>query len=105
MLNVFRLCLTEVGRFSFSGTHRSEICTHVITDRQWLIENCLCLLSNAVKFSSSGNVIMKINLVNTTDKIDRISDQRLSFIVKVSDGCRIVLRLWCMVLMPVMNLC
>jgi len=32
-----------------------EICTHVISDRQWLQENLLCLMSNAVKYSSKGN--------------------------------------------------
>lgn len=29
------------------------ICTHIISDQQWLQENLLCLLSNAVKYSSS----------------------------------------------------
>ena len=31
-----------------------DICTHVISDRQWLQENLLCLMSNAVKYSSKG---------------------------------------------------
>lgn len=34
----------------------SEICTHVISDRQWLQENLLCLMSNAVKYSSKGKI-------------------------------------------------
>ncbi len=33
-----------------------EICTHVISDRQWLQENLLCLMSNAVKYSSKGKI-------------------------------------------------
>jgi CheY-like chemotaxis protein len=33
-----------------------SICSHVVTDKQWLQENILCLLSNAVKYSSDGFV-------------------------------------------------
>jgi len=33
-----------------------NICSHIITDKQWLQENILCLLSNAVKYSNDGNV-------------------------------------------------
>ena len=39
-----------------------EICSFVITDKQWLMENILCLLSNAIKYSTGGivNLFMKI---------------------------------------------
>ncbi len=40
-----------------------EICSHIITDKQWLQENVLCLLSNAVKYSSSGEVRIQVLLV------------------------------------------
>ena len=33
-----------------------EICTYIMTDKQWLQENVLCLLSNAVKYSAEGVV-------------------------------------------------
>ena len=33
-----------------------EICSFVITDKQWLMENILCMLSNAVKYSTGGIV-------------------------------------------------
>jgi signal transduction histidine kinase len=36
-----------------------EICSHIITDKQWLQENLLCLLSNAVKYSTEGSVTIK----------------------------------------------
>eukprot|EP01040_Poterioochromonas_malhamensis_P007170 gene7170-biopygen1310 len=36
-----------------------EICSHIITDKQWLQENLLCLLSNAVKYSAEGHVTIK----------------------------------------------
>ena len=40
----------------------ANICTHIITDRQWLIENVLCLLSNAVKYSHKGTVEVSATL-------------------------------------------
>ena len=40
-----------------------EVCSHVITDKQWLQENLLCLVSNAVKYSTSGSVTIKVTLV------------------------------------------
>lgn len=39
-----------------------EICSHVITDKQWLQENILCLLSNASKYSNQGNVTINVSL-------------------------------------------
>jgi CheY-like chemotaxis protein/uncharacterized protein (DUF2384 family) len=39
-----------------------KICSHVITDRQWLLENVLCLLSNAVKYSTEGCVDVTVSL-------------------------------------------
>jgi CheY-like chemotaxis protein len=41
-----------------------EICSHIITDKQWLQENILCLLSNAVKYSAYGTVVVSITLVD-----------------------------------------
>ena len=37
-----------------------DICSHIITDKQWLIENLLCLLSNASKYSSKGTVTVDV---------------------------------------------
>ena len=42
-----------------------EICSHIITDKQWLQENVLCLLSNAVKYSTEGMVTISIRLETT----------------------------------------
>ena len=39
-----------------------DICSHIITDQQWLQENLLCLLSNAVKYSSRGKITVSIKL-------------------------------------------
>jgi len=43
-----------------------EICSHIITDKQWLQENVLCLLSNAVKYSAEGEVSVTLSLVVET---------------------------------------
>eukprot|EP00981_Chlorochromonas_danica_P003458 scaffold654_cov207-Ochromonas_danica.AAC.43 len=41
-----------------------EICSHIITDKQWLQENVLCLLSNAVKYSSGGEVKVMLKMLS-----------------------------------------
>jgi signal transduction histidine kinase len=38
------------------------ICSQVITDNQWLIENLLCLVANAVKFTEEGSVTISCSL-------------------------------------------
>lgn len=40
----------------------SEVCPRVITDKLWLVENALCLLSNAVNYSDGGAISMDISL-------------------------------------------
>ncbi len=45
-----------------------DICSHIITDKQWLQENILCLLSNAVKYSSEGDVTISISMEKNTTK-------------------------------------
>jgi signal transduction histidine kinase len=32
----------------------------IITDKQWLLENLLCMMSNAAKFVSAGSIVMKV---------------------------------------------
>ncbi len=46
-----------------------EICSHIITDKQWLQENLLCLLSNAVKYSTEGSVTITVTLANTSKQL------------------------------------
>jgi two-component system sensor histidine kinase/response regulator len=38
----------------------TDICDNVLTDKHWLQENMLCYLSNAVKYSSSGKVTVRV---------------------------------------------
>jgi CheY-like chemotaxis protein len=42
--------------------YSKDICSYIITDKQWLQENILCLLSNAVKYSSKGKITVKMTL-------------------------------------------
>lgn len=63
------------------GDIPSEICTHVITDKQWLQENVLCLLSNAVKYSTGGEVFVSISL-------DKGEDRNSSFYKLPARGLR-----------------
>lgn len=39
-----------------------NLCSHVITDKHWLQENLLCLLSNAVKYSVGGEITVNVGL-------------------------------------------
>jgi CheY-like chemotaxis protein len=50
------------------GISNEEICSHVITDKQWLQENILCLLSNAVKYSNGGEVTISVYLTKDREK-------------------------------------
>eukprot|EP00981_Chlorochromonas_danica_P013509 scaffold6421_cov251-Ochromonas_danica.AAC.3 len=46
------------------ATLDDQICSDIITDKQWLQENLLCLLSNAVKYSGSDSEVqVRISLV------------------------------------------
>ena len=40
-----------------------EICPYLISDKYWLSENTLCLLSNAIKYSDSGDINVCVKLV------------------------------------------
>ena len=46
---------------------QSVICSFIVTDKQWLQENILCLLSNAAKYSSDGEVTVKVSLRATAN--------------------------------------
>ena len=56
MKNIQNKVSLKVGNIS------DLVCSHIITDKQWLQENILCLLSNAVKYSSEGEVTISLSL-------------------------------------------
>eukprot|EP00596_Hydrurales_sp_CCMP1899_P003483 CAMPEP_0119039596 /NCGR_PEP_ID=MMETSP1177-20130426/9171_1 /TAXON_ID=2985 /ORGANISM="Ochromonas sp, Strain CCMP1899" /LENGTH=853 /DNA_ID=CAMNT_0007003679 /DNA_START=1000 /DNA_END=3561 /DNA_ORIENTATION=+ len=45
-----------------------ELCQFIITDKHWLIENVLCLLSNATKYSTGGDINLIVDLTFHTNK-------------------------------------
>ena len=45
------------GRFINILPISANFCTYVISDRHWLIENLMCLISNAVKYSDKGTTV------------------------------------------------
>ena len=49
-------------------TVSDEISSHIITDKQWLLENLLCLLSNAAKYSHKGRVDVIVTLEAGVDE-------------------------------------
>ena len=46
-----------------------DVCTHIVSDRLYLIDNLLCLLSNAVKYSERGATIDVIIEIITEETI------------------------------------
>lgn len=47
----------------------SRISVYIITDRQWLLDNLLCLLSNAIKYSSEGDVFLKVEITKSNEML------------------------------------
>lgn len=64
-----------------------EICSHIITDKQWLQENLLCLLSNAVKYSNEGEVRIRVEKkkVESSECDEGGADPLFSLRIEVED--------------------
>ena len=54
-----------------------NVCSHIITDKQWLQENLLCLLSNAVKYSSKGEVTVSVSWIDQPSTARSVPDERI----------------------------
>jgi signal transduction histidine kinase len=68
-------CMTNLQdkrTISLNGLRTEDICSHIITDKGWLQENLLCLLSNAVKYSSGGEIEIKVELIKNIDKLRKV---------------------------------
>ena len=39
-----------------------DLCNMIISDSHWLLENVLCLVSNAIKYSDSGDVDLRVHI-------------------------------------------
>jgi CheY-like chemotaxis protein len=47
----------------------SEFCPYVTSDKHWMIENILTLLSNACKFTSKGDIVVRTDIVTSRNVI------------------------------------
>ena len=58
-------CINHLQTSRTIVVHPSDprICSHLISDRHWLSENVLCLLSNAIKYSDSGVIDVRAELI------------------------------------------
>ena len=63
-----------------------DICSHIITDKQWLQENLLCLLSNAIKYSSKGKVEITVAKVPEKSVMSKAARKRLAALQEGRDG-------------------
>lgn len=59
-------CINQLQTVRPIIAHPQEIgiCSHIISDKHWLSENVLCLLSNAIKFGGTGDVDVRVQLMN-----------------------------------------
>lgn len=64
----------------------NDICSCVVSDKQWLQENVLCLLSNAVKYSHSGTVEVRISHEVAKDSNDIGYSEKSSNTVSISNA-------------------
>ena len=58
-------CINHLQTSRTIIVHPSDprICSHLISDRHWLSENVLCLLSNAIKYSDDGVIDVRAELI------------------------------------------
>jgi signal transduction histidine kinase len=50
-----------------------RICTHLVSDKHWLTENMLCLLSNAIKYGDKGHVDVHIEVIDVPNSVNVLS--------------------------------
>ena len=64
----------------------SEICPYIISDKHWLSENALCLLSNAIKYSDDG--VVDLRIVLTTEPVSRPSILQREYSISVDSSLK-----------------
>ena len=79
-------CINHLQTSRTIVVHPSDpmICSHLISDRHWLSENVLCLLSNAIKYSDCGAIDVRAELIEVepadpktlTDAVTRLIRSR-----------------------------
>ena len=67
ILSMASRCVRSIlptGRFLIVHQLPTDLCLHpkLISDSHWLLENVLCLVSNAIKYSDSGDIDLHIHI-------------------------------------------
>ena len=78
-------CLNRLqsGRTIVVHPFDAGICPDIISDKHWLKENALCLLSNAIKYSDDGVIDVCISLI---DSPVRLCDKKVESFRKVEES-------------------
>jgi CheY-like chemotaxis protein len=82
----------DVRLLPYEDLDGEAICPFVITDKQWLQENLLCLLSNAVKYSSQGLTTVTIRLQSFPPTDDHVALQEVQGRDEESHGTEIKIK-------------
>lgn len=63
-------CINQLQTARYINVHplNEDICSHITSDKHWLSENVLCLISNALKFSESGIIDVRVDIIKSTIK-------------------------------------
>ena len=71
VVNWVKMCVARTGTSRqvaiIAEPFPTELCRCIITDRQWLMENLLCLISNAQKFTARGDIRVKYSSISVND--------------------------------------
>jgi len=69
-INMSVICISHLQKAREVIVHpiSNLICSHIISDKHWLSENTLCLLSNAIKYSHAGAVEVRVELVEIAER-------------------------------------
>ena len=63
-----------VGRKLIIHPLPADLCAMIISDSHWLLENVLCLVSNAIKYSDSGDVDLRIHISDDIRLVTDVTD-------------------------------
>ena len=74
--------IMPVGRKLIIHPLPTDMCTTIISDSHWLLENVLCLVSNAIKYSDCGDVDLHVRIQDDIrveeDSVDKALRQHSS---------------------------
>jgi len=66
--------IIPVGRKLIIHPLPTDLCTTIISDSHWLLENVLCLVSNAIKYSDGGDVDLHVHIHHNIHVVEDCTD-------------------------------